>query len=125
METLFPTLEEALYLHAELIERFGGTPGVRDRGLLESCLARPRSGYYQSLSEQAGALMQSLARNHAFVDGNKRMSFALTAVFLRMNGHVLTVGADEGERFVVRRIIEGQAELDEIAGWIERYLKAL
>jgi len=124
MKTLFPTLEEALYLHAELIERFGGTPGVRDRGLLESCLARPRSGYYRSLSEQAAALMQSLARNHAFVDGNKRMAFALTAVFLRLNGYSLSVGAEAGEHFVVRRVIEGQAELDEIADWIEHHLKA-
>ena len=47
---------------------------------------RPRSGYYKSLSEQAAALLQSLCQNHAFIDGNKRVAFALTAIFLRMNG---------------------------------------
>jgi death-on-curing protein len=120
MDTAYPTLEEALFLHAELIRRFGGSPGIRDIGLLESCLARPRSGYYTSLSEQGAALMQSLARNHVFVDGNKRLAFALTAVFLRMNGFTLRVIPEEGEAFLVDRIITGQAELDEITDWLER-----
>lgn len=122
-ETLYPTLEEALYLHEQLIARFGGEPGLRDGGLLESALARPKSGYYASLSLQAAALMQSLARNHAFLDGNKRMAFALTLVFLRTNGLRIIVTADEGEGFLVGRVIQGKAELDEIAGWIERYAR--
>lgn len=125
MDTVFPTLEEALFLHLQLIERFGGTPGIRDLGLLESCLARPRSGYYATLSEQAAALMQSLARNHAFVDGNKRMAFALTSVFLRLNGYALTVTPDEGEHFVVRHLIAGKAELEEVATWLEQHLRSL
>lgn len=122
MDTAYPTFEEALFLHDQLIRRFGGSPGIRDIGLLESCLARPRSGYYQSLSEQAAALMQSLARDHAFVDGNKRMAFALTAVFLRMNGYTLRVNPDEGEGFLVGRIIAAQAELDEITDWLELHM---
>lgn len=120
--TFFPTLEEALFLHARLVERFGGEPGVRDLGLLESALARPRSGYYESLSLQAAALLQSLARNHAFVDGNKRVAFALTLVFLRTNGVSLKVSADDGEAFLIGRVIEAKAELDEIAGWLERHV---
>ena len=91
--TLFPTLEEAIYLHEALIKRFGGNPGVRDLGLLESAILRPQSGYYATLSLQAAALMQSLAQNHAFIDGNKRVAFALTAVFFRMNGYKLKVKA--------------------------------
>ncbi len=122
MDTVYPTLEEALFLHDELIRRFGGSSGIRDVGLVESCLARPRSGYYASLSEQAAALMQSLARNHAFVDGNKRMAFALTAVFLRMNGYTLRVTPEEGEGFVVGRIIAGQTDLDEITDWLESHM---
>jgi death-on-curing protein len=120
--TVFPTLDEALHLHRRLLEVFGGAGGVRDPGLLESALARPRSGYYESLSLQAAALMQSLARNHAFVDGNKRMAFALTVVFLRTNGYRLAVDADEAERFLVDRVIVGRIELDPIAVWIERYV---
>jgi len=122
--TVYPTLEEALHLHAQLLARFGGRGGVRDLGLLESALARPKSGYYESLSEQAAALMQSLARNHAFIDGNKRMAFALCAVFLRVNGYVLQVHADEAETFLIGRVITSHAELDEIAGWLERWMKA-
>lgn len=55
--TIYPTLDEAVELHARLIERFGGAPGVRDLGALESTLVRPRSGYYERLSQQAAALM--------------------------------------------------------------------
>lgn len=122
-ETLFPTLEEALFLYEELIKRFGGVAGVRDMGLLESALARPRSGYYKTLSEQAAALMHSLARNHCFVDGNKRMAFALSAVFVEMNGYRLLVSPEEGERFLVQEVIVRKVEVNEIADWIEHLMK--
>lgn len=120
--TVFLTLAEVLALHRDLIRRFGGNGGVRDPGLLESALARPRSGYYETLSLQAAALFQSLCQNHAFVDGNKRVAFSATAVFLRVNGHRLVVSADDAERFVIDRAIVGRAELDEIATWLERHL---
>ncbi len=120
--TLYLTLEEALDLHRQLIHRFGGTGEIRDLGLLESALARPRSGYYSSLSEQAAALLQSLAGNHAFVDGNKRIAFAATAVFLYLNGHTLPVAADEAERFMLDDVIQGRADVSAIANWLERFL---
>jgi death-on-curing protein len=120
---VFPTVEEALYLHDRLIERFGGSGGVRDLGLLESALARPRSGYYESLSLQAAALMQSLSLNHAFVDGNKRVAFALTAVFLRLNGYRLAVGAAAAERFLIKQVIVAKAEIAQIATWIEKHMR--
>lgn len=66
----FPGLAEVLLLHASLIHEFGGTPGIRDQGALESALARPQTGYYESLVQEAAAMMESLANNHAFVDGN-------------------------------------------------------
>lgn len=122
MNTLFPSLGETLYLHQRLLERHGGRPGVRDLGMLESALHRPRSGYYSTLSEQAAALMQSLAMNHAFVDGNKRVAFACTAVFLRMNGYRLPVGADEAERFLIDEVIEGAARVQRIAEWLEKHM---
>jgi len=122
-ETLYPTLEEALYLHDVLLQRFGGAVGVLDKGLLESALARPRSGYYRSLSEQAAALMQSLAMNHPFVDGNKRVAFALTAVFLKINGLKLSVEAQEGVRFIEVTLITERASLATITDWIERCVK--
>lgn len=122
-ETLYPTLEEALYLHDALIQRFGGAAGVLDKGLLESALARPRSGYYRALSEQAGALMQSLAMNPPFVDGNKRVAFALTAVFLKLNGLKLSVDAKEGVRFVEITLITERAPLAVITDWIEKCVR--
>jgi death-on-curing protein len=120
--TLYLTLEEILDLHRQMIDRFGGGRGVRDLGLLESALARPRSSYYAAISEQAAALMQSLAGNHAFIDGNKRVAFAATAVFLRMNGYVLDVGADEAERFLIDDVITGHAETAVITDWLEKFL---
>ena len=121
-ETIFPTLEEALYVHEQLLARFGGAPGVRDPGLLESALVRPRSGFYETLSEQGAALMQSLARNHSFIDGNKRMAFAMAAIFLSVNGYRLVVDADAAEAFLIDGVIRGHADMDEMTGWLERFM---
>ncbi len=120
---LYPTLTETLELYARLIERFGGKEGVRDMGLLESALMRPQTGYYKSLSLEAAALLQSLAQNHAFIDGNKRVAFATTAIFLRMNGYRLKVDADNGESFIVERVIKNRADINEIADWLEKHMK--
>jgi death on curing protein len=123
--TLYLSLEEVLTLHAALLARHGGAPGVRDKGLVESALARARSGYYGSLSEQAVALLQSFAMNHAFVDGNKRVAWASSMVFLRMNGYRVRVSADAAERFLVDQIIVGRAEIAASAGWLESHMSAV
>jgi death-on-curing protein len=93
-------------------------------GLVESALARARSGYYESLSEQAAALLQSFAMNHAFIDGNKRVAWASSLVFLRMNGYRVSVSADEAECFLIDQVIVGRAELAVIAAWLERHMRA-
>lgn len=80
------TVADVLGLHAVLIGRYGGTPGLRDAGALESALFRPQTGYYEDIVAEAAALMESLAINHPFVDGNKRIAFAAADVFLRING---------------------------------------
>ena len=74
-------------MHALLIRQYGGSDGVRDVGLLEAALFRPQTGYYSDIIEEAAALLESLAVNHPFVDGNKRVAFAVTDVFLKINGH--------------------------------------
>jgi death on curing protein len=122
-ETFYPTIEEALYLHNILLREFGGATGVLDMGLLESALGRPKSGYYSSLTEQAAALLQSLALNHPFVDGNKRVAFALTAIFLKLNGVLIKVHAAEGVKFIEQDLISKRISLSEITRWIERHLK--
>jgi death-on-curing protein len=119
-ETKYLTLQECLTLHAELIRRFGGAPGTRDLGLLESALARPRSGYYETLSQQAAALLQSLASNPCFLDGNKRVAFSAMAIFLRMNGYKLKGDTNAWEKFLLKRVIDGKADVAEIAAFIEK-----
>jgi hypothetical protein len=66
--TDYVTVAEALAIHADQIERYGGSAGVRDQGLLEGALFRPQTGYYRSLTEEAAALWESLSQNHPFVD---------------------------------------------------------
>ena len=116
---LFPGVQETLELHKQLIQRFGGSDGVRDMGLLESALVRPQTGYYNSLSLQAAALLQSLCQNHCFVDGNKRVAFACTAIFLRMNEYRLEVHPVDGESFLVDHIIQQKTSIEDIAIWLE------
>ena len=84
------TVADVLGMHTVLIRRYGGLPGVRDPGALEAALYRPQTGYYKDTIEQAAALMESLAITPPFVDGNKRIAFAATDVFLRINGSKLT-----------------------------------
>jgi death-on-curing protein len=121
--TLYPTLEETLELHRLVLERFGGQPGVRDLGMLQSALGRPQTGYYDTLWQQAAALLQSLAMNHAFLDGNKRVAFALTATFLRMNKHRVVVTATDGEAFLLQTVIAGRADVAELAGWLAAHTR--
>ena len=80
------TVADVLGLHAVLLQRYGGAPGVRDPGALEAALFRPQTGYYEDIVMEAAALLESLAINHPFVDGNKRTAFAAADVFLRING---------------------------------------
>lgn len=123
--TLYPTVEEVVVLHKRLIERFGGSDGVRDLGLLDSALKRPQSGYYKTLSLEAAALMQSLAQNPPFVDGNKRIAFATTAIFLRLNGYRSKIDPDNGESFLIDTVIKKKAGIEAIAEWLESQMKAV
>lgn len=120
----FLSVQEALELHQMLIDQFGGSHGVRDVGLVESAIHRPKSGYYETLSMQAAALLHSFALNHAFIDGNKRMAFAAAAVFLSVNGYRLVVSADDAERFIVQTIIQDKIELEGIARWLESRMRS-
>ena len=89
MTRRFIALEKVLEMHRGVIETFGGSHGVRDRGSLESAILRPQMGYYDGLIEEAAALMESLSQNHPFIDGNKRVAFYATDAFLRLNGYYI------------------------------------
>ncbi|MEQ1876544.1 MAG: type II toxin-antitoxin system death-on-curing family toxin [Bdellovibrionia bacterium] len=77
------------------------------------------------MSLEAAALLQSLTRNHAFVDGNNRVAFATTAIFLRMNGYRLKVDPDNGESFIISDVIKKKIEISEIAKWLEKQMKKI
>lgn len=79
------TVCEVLAIHKDQVDCYGGMHGLRDLGLLESALSRPRTGYYSDLVQSAAALWESLAQNHPFVDGNKRTAFASAYTFLIIN----------------------------------------
>lgn len=82
----FLTVADVLGMHTILMQRYGGSTGVRDPGALEAALFRPQTGYYKDIVAEAAALMESLAINHPFMDDNKRIAFAAADVFLRING---------------------------------------
>lgn len=119
------TRDEVLAIHERVIERFGGETGLRDAGLLESALYRPRTGYYGDLPSMAAALFQSLLMNHAFVDGNKRVAFFATDVFLRLNGWKLVVEPDETYRFLIDHLSDGTLDYDRILEWIRDSVEPL
>src|ERR1700728_3083835 len=98
--TDYLTVAEVLAMHADQIERYGGSHGVRDPGLLEAALFRPQTGYYSDHIEEAAALGESLAQSHPFIDGNKRTAFAATYTFLAINGARLTADAQQTWGFV-------------------------
>ena len=112
------TLTEVLAIHADQIDRYGGSHGVRDRGLLESALYRPQTGYYADLLEEASALWESLSQNHPFVDGNKRTAFAVTYTFLGYNDFWITSDLQETTRFVLGLYEKGKFNFDNLSGWL-------
>jgi death-on-curing protein len=114
----FLSRDEVLEIHTRVIEAFGGAAGVRDLGLLESALYRPQSGYYEDLVAMAAALFESLLMNHPFVDGNKRVAFFATDVFLRLNGWRLVVDAHAAYRHLTGLLESGQCDLEHLSKWI-------
>lgn len=122
-ETL--TNEEIHALHAAALEAYGGMPGLRDAGMLDSALAQPLMTFggqsvYNSLWDKVAALGRSLVCNHAFVDGNKRVGFAAMAVILRFNGYDLDCSTEESEQMVLR-VATGELKADGIAKWLESH----
>jgi death-on-curing protein len=118
----FLSLDEVLAIHESLVDRFGGIGGVRDLGLLESALYRPQTGYYRDLVEMAAALFESLIMNHPFFDGNKRVAFFATDVFLRLNDYKIKVEAQEGHAFLIGLLERGECTFQNLEPWIRRLL---
>jgi death-on-curing protein len=125
---VFLTLDEVIALHADQIERYGGRPGIRDLGLLQSALGTPAATFdgrflHEGLHEMAAAHLFHLVRNHPFLDGNKRVGLMVLLVFLGLNGHRLDATAQEVEDLVVG-IANGSVSKAEAAVFVQRHLRS-
>jgi death-on-curing protein len=127
--TEYLSVEQVLALHRELVHEFGGSAGWRDRGALESAVARPAMTFggedlYVDLAAKAAALMHSLVLNHPFIDGNKRVGVAAAELFLEYN-HQIIEATDEELEAITLSVAEGQLEVEALAIWIRQRLTEL
>jgi len=124
-EPAFLTLDEVLGIHADQIRRYGGATGLRDLALLRSAIAMPETTFdgdflHPSVFEMAAAYLFHLARNHPFVDGNKRSALMCALVFLGLNDHRLM--ADPDALFtLVHRAATGSVGKAEIAEFLRQH----
>lgn len=119
-------LEELLALHRRVIASSGGSDGIRDMNAIESALAQPEMSFggeelYPSLEEKAAALGYSLVKNHAFVDGNKRIGHLAMEFFLVRNGFEISSSTDEQEQ-VILRLAAGEMEREEFVEWVRAHI---
>ena len=117
--------EQVLFIHSRLIDTTGGIHGIRDTGRLQSAVARPRATFggkelYPDLFHKAAALMESLARNHPFIDGNKRTAIASAGIFLTLNGFPLGCASKELERFTLA-VSTGSVSFEDAVAWFNKY----
>jgi death on curing protein len=117
--TEYVTTADALFFHRQLIERYGGAPGLRDAGALESALHRPQTGYYDTIIHEVAALLESLVQNHPFVDGNKRVAFAAADVFLRINGYSITADSKAIYEYVLKLFEERAFDMEHLVPWLQ------
>jgi death-on-curing protein len=118
--TRYLTPVEVLVMQRVLIDRYGGAHGLRDAGALESALFRPQSGYYEDTIAEAAALFESLAMNHPFIDGNKRVAFACLDVFLRVNGYRLHARPMAVHRWMIGHLEKGTFQMSVIEPYLRR-----
>jgi death-on-curing protein len=123
------SLEGLVWMHTVAVEEFGGSNGIRDRGLLESALARPSASFggknlYDTPFKRAAALAESLVLNHGFVDGNKRTAMYAMAAWLEREGYVI-----EAERGALRdlalAIASHEVSMEQISAWLEHRSKQI
>jgi death-on-curing protein len=127
--SIFLTPQQLLFIHARLIDVTGGEHGLRDLGLLESAVARPQATFdgqalYPNLFLKVAALMESLAQNHPFVDGNKRTAIIASALFLQKNGRLLQTSNKEMEQFTMH-VVQNHPSLDEMAVWFQKHTTSI
>ena len=114
---------DALFFHKKLIDRYGGAADVRDAGALEAALHRPRTGYYDTIIHEAAALFESLVQNHPFIDGNKRVAFAVVDVFLRINGYSINAQSREIHDVMLHLIESRNFDMEHLVPWFQKIVR--
>ena len=115
------TVADVLGMHVVLLQRYGGASGIRDPGALEAALFRPQTGYYKDIVAEAAALLESLAINHPFVDGNKRIAFAAADVFLRINGWRLQRPPMQIHAEMIQMFESGSFDIAHLEPWLRSF----
>lgn len=123
------TIPEVLFIHFQVIERFGGRHGVLNLGGLESAVARPQAtiegdDLYPSVLEKAAVLLHSLVLNHPFQDGNKRTAFTALGLILHYNGMVLEGSRTDAENFVVN-VADTHVDVETIVDWLQSHARSI
>ena len=119
-EPVWLSIEEVIDIHAEQLAVFGGPEGIRDRGMLESAVTRPMNQWHYGqtdLAFLAAAYAFGLVRNHAFVDGNKRIAFQAMMVFLRMNDIAFAPDSAQATAIILA-LAAGEVSEESLARWI-------
>lgn len=119
------TMPDVLGIHTLLMQRYGGALGVRDPGALEAALFRPQTGYYKDIVAEAAAMMESLVINHPFIDGNKRIAFAATDAFLRINGWQLKRSAMQIHSEMMQMFDSGTFDLSHLEPWLRCFASSV
>lgn len=122
----FVPKSDVLDIHKRQIESFGGLDGIRDDGLLDSALAQPQATFFGELLHptiptQAAAYLDHLAKNHPFLNGNKRTAFATTIAFLNMNGYELNM-TEEVAYNMVMQVAQSEMTKEELCSFLEQYI---
>jgi death-on-curing protein len=112
-----------MLMHGVLIRQFGGHFGLRDEGALEAALYRPQSGYYPDLISQAAALFESLAVNHQFIDGNKRIAFAVMDTFLRSNNMRIDAKPKDTYKKIIQMFEQKKLQHEVVDTWLRSICK--
>ena len=118
------TVADVLGMHTVLMQRYGGALGLRDPGALEAALFRPQTGYYNDILAEAAALLESLAINHPFVDGNKRIAFAAADVFLRINGWRVRRAPTRIHAEMMQMFESGTFDIADLDPWLRGFASA-
>ncbi len=129
MDPIFLEVDEILRIHVDQIKRYGGTEGLRDRGLLESAIAMPKATFsgdflHSDIFEMAAAYLFHIVKNHPFLDGNKRTGAVASVVFLRLNDWQLNA-REEAFEALARSVADGTCNKEQAAEFFRNQCQEL